>query len=500
MQLREHQDLAINMISDSIRRGLKRPVVGAATSFGKTILAAELMKRCQDKGKRGIFICDRVQLTNQTIEKFEAFGINFGVIQAKHDLSNSNAPIQIATAQSLQARQKAGRPLPVFDMAIIDECSTVYPIHKVIAETYNNIPIIGLDATPYSKGLGLMYNNLLVPITPRELLAQGYLAPVRYYGGAHVDLSKVRSTDANTYSAQDLEAATDGDKERLTGAIIENWKKWGAGRQTIAFSPSQNHSKYLVELLRESGISAEHIDCYTEEDERQMMFKAHNAGEFMVLSCSRLLNTGYDAPTVSCIIDCFPVKSVRTFVQRVGRGMRTTEGKQDCVYLDHANNIERFGRAEDIVPTELHDGTKPHKEEDLTNQKDKKESKSRECPQCFQSMCGMSCQACGYSVPVSERMETDGSMLQEITTGTTANKKDSLDDKALFFSEATAYAEDKKYKSGWAYMQYREKYGVNPTMQADFVPAGKMIKGWVKHKNIKRWAGNKKLATLKAAV
>ena len=151
-------------------------------------------------------------------------GIKFGVRQANHELMDPSAPIQIASIGTVQAMVKNhnGR-LPEFDFALVDECHTQYEIIKDIIEQYNNIPIIGLTATPYSKGLGKLYNNLLVPITPRELLEGGYLCPVRYYGGEHVDMSKIRSVDANSYSVQDLEAETDKKKELLTGSIIENW-------------------------------------------------------------------------------------------------------------------------------------------------------------------------------------------------------------------------------------------------------------------------------------
>ena len=63
----------------------------------------------------------------------------------------------------------------------------------------------------------------------------------------------------------DLERATDGDSDRLTGCIIRNWMAHGENSQTVAFSPTQNLSKKLVEKFNANGISAEHIDCYHEQ-------------------------------------------------------------------------------------------------------------------------------------------------------------------------------------------------------------------------------------------
>jgi superfamily II DNA or RNA helicase len=475
-----------------MRRGLKRPIIAAPTAFGKTVLAGAMLKRCQSMGKKGWFFCDRKQLIEQSIDKFRQMGINFGVRQANHALTNAQAPIQIASIQTIAAMVgKHGRNLPIFDMAIVDECHTQYEIIDKIMLQYNNIPIIGLTATPYSKGLGKKYNNLIVPITTKELLEQGYLCPITYYGGEHIDLSKIRSADPNTYSAQDLEVETDKDSDRLTGCIIRNWMEYGENSQTIAFSPSQNLSKNLVDKFNRNGISAEHIDCHFRQEDREALFEAHDRGEFKVLSCSKLLNTGYDAPSVRCIIDCYPTKSITTYVQRVGRLMRTFPGKEYAIMLDHASNFERFGYADEIVPELLHDGKKTHNEREQIK-KEKKEVKTRECPQCHQNMAGYTCRACGYEVARSEQIEDDGRMLVELD-GKKANRTDTKETKQQFLSELTYYAECRGYKKGWVANQYREKYGVWPNKinchKTDKL--GEMTHNWIRYQNIK-YANSKK--------
>jgi len=486
MNLYKHQEKALLLARDSMRRGLKRPIIAAPTSFGKTVLAGEMLKNCQDMGKKGWFFCDRKQLVEQSIDKFTQMGIDFGVRMANHPLHNPQAPIQIASIQTVQAMiGKHKRALPEFDMALVDECHTQYDVINQIIAQYNNIPIIGLTATPYSKGLGKIYNNLIVPITQRELLDQGFLCPIRYYGGEHIDMSKIKSVNPNTYKTDDIERATESDSDRLAGCIIRNWMEYGENAQTIAFSPTQNLSKNLVERLNKNGISAEHVDCTFNQDERDELFEAHDRGEFKVLSCSRLLNTGYDAPSVRCIIDCFPTKSITTYVQRVGRLMRTFEGKTHAIYLDHASNFERFGYAEDIVPEVLHSGDKTHNEQELTK-KDVKEVKTRECPDCFQQMAGYKCKACGYEVPRLEQMEDDGALLVELT-GSKANRKDTRETKEQFYSELSKYAAFKGYKGGWAANQYREKYGVWPNKinRHDVETWGEMTHNWIRYQNIK---------------
>ena len=133
--------------------------------------------------------------------------------------------------------------------------------------------------------------------------------------------------------------------------------------QTIAFSPSIKHSKYLVDLFLDAGISAAHIDGYMDEEERKRLFKAHDDGVIKVLSCSRLLNTGYDAPTVRTLIDCFPTRSKIVYCQRAGRIARTAPGKDKAIYLDHAGNISMHSFPESVIPSILDDGEQNFSEE-----------------------------------------------------------------------------------------------------------------------------------------
>lgn len=461
MNLRPHQVLAIEMLRNSIREGKHRPILAAPCSFGKTVVAAKILQEVYKKGKRGIFICDRIKLVQQCLEEFDEVGIPCGVMQGSHWRTDCTKPIQIASIQTL-----ARRRIPHFDLAIVDECHTHYQSLTKFMERWNNIPFIGLSATPYSQGLGLHYNDILVPITPRELLKKGFLAPVRYYGGKVVNLDNVKSkrilTGGKDFDADSLGDAIDQQKERLVGDIIENWKKYANDRQTIAFSPNIKNSKYLVRMFREAGITAEHIDGYTDDEERKWLYKAHDDGEFRVLSCSRLLNTGYDAPQVSCLIDLFPTQSLIQYIQRAGRIMRLHKDKQYAVYLDHAGNVRRHGFPEDIIPKCLDDEEKVFAEKEQT-ETEEKEEKICECPQCYAEMKGLKCGVCGYEHPKEIEMESTEEMLVEIKEKKYANKNESVERKQEWLGELLFYAKGKGYSKGWASHKYKSKFGVWPS-------------------------------------
>jgi len=454
MELRPHQEKAVQMIRESLLRGRKRPILAAPCSFGKTITAAHILKSAANKGKRGIFICDRVKLIAQSVEQFDNHGLDFGVIQGLHERTDLREPIQIASIQTLARRRQVD-----FDIAIVDECHTHYKTLTAYMEKFSNVPFIGLSATPYSKGLGRHYDDLILPITPRELLDQGYLCPIHYYGGKKPDLSGVGkkrlSTGQSDYDPDQLAQAYESELS-LVGDIVRNWLSHGEDSQTIAFSPSIKHSKYLVEQFNEAGIPAVHIDGYMDDEERQILYEAHDRGEYKILSCSRLLNTGYDAPQVRCLIDCYPTQSLISYIQRGGRIQRTFGGKEYAIYLDHAGNT-RHGFVEDIVPERLDDGKHGYSERKQT--KEKTEPKTHECPQCLQLFVGVKC-SCGYELPQKEKIKTDQQLLERLQRKD--NKETPKQDKGEWLGGLYLYAQQKGYSSGWAHHKYKAKFGVWP--------------------------------------
>ena len=87
------------------------------------------------------------------------------------------------------------------------------------------------------------------------------------------------------------------------------------------------------------------------------MFARFRSGATKILVSIGVLTTGFDAD-VRCIIDAQPTKSRILFVQKIGRGLRTAEGKDKLIILDHAGNHLRLGRVTDIHQDHLDDGKK----------------------------------------------------------------------------------------------------------------------------------------------
>lgn len=82
--LRDYQAETVNQVREFFRKGLKKVVIMLATASGKTHIASYMISEASKKGLTCGFICDRIELINQTSARLNADGIYHGVIQGDH--------------------------------------------------------------------------------------------------------------------------------------------------------------------------------------------------------------------------------------------------------------------------------------------------------------------------------------------------------------------------------------------------------------------------------
>jgi superfamily II DNA or RNA helicase len=213
--LRPHQVNLIGDVDRDLEAGIRHLVAQAPTGFGKTIVAATLAKRLLHERRRTLFTVPALSLIDQTVDKFFAEGIrDVGVIQADHEMTNWSRPVQIASVQTLMRRQ-----MPPADMVIIDEVHRWYEAYEGwLAGPWKHLPVIGLTATRWTRGLGKHFDKLIVGATTQQLIDTGYLSKFRVFAPASPDLSGVR-TVAGDFRDDDLSAAMD--KSALVADVVE---------------------------------------------------------------------------------------------------------------------------------------------------------------------------------------------------------------------------------------------------------------------------------------
>ena len=125
-ELRPRQVLALHQLRSALGAGKKRVVLKAPTGFGKTVLAAEIIHRALERGKKVLFVVDAISLVDQTAESFQQQGItDVGVIQATHEMTNPEARVQVCSQATLSRR----RHMPDADLVLVDEIHVFYKFY-----------------------------------------------------------------------------------------------------------------------------------------------------------------------------------------------------------------------------------------------------------------------------------------------------------------------------------------------------------------------------------
>jgi DNA repair protein RadD len=178
--LRVHQEQALEALRRSPTAGRTRPMLQAPTGFGKTLTAAHIIRRALDKGKRVAFTVPAVSLIDQTVAAFEAEGIDrIGVMQGIHERTDWQQPVQVRSIQTIGRRRR-----PDVDLVIVDEA---HQLHREVfrwMKDAERVPFIGLSATPWARGLGKYYDNLIIAATTADLIRDNYLSSFTAYARA----------------------------------------------------------------------------------------------------------------------------------------------------------------------------------------------------------------------------------------------------------------------------------------------------------------------------
>ncbi|MHA6687660.1 DEAD/DEAH box helicase [Mesorhizobium sp. A556] len=337
-----HQERALDMLRHSLAIGHKRPMIQSPTGSGKTVIGTAIVEGALRKGNPVLFTVPFLSLVDQTVERFAEQGIHsIGVMQGYHPATDADQPVQVASIQTLMRRN-----LPRAAIVMIDEAHRWFDFYGkwMAMPDWQNIPFIGLSATPWAKGLGKHYDDLLIPTTTKALISEGFLSPFRVFAPAHPDLTNVR-TVAGDYHEGQLSVAMS--QPVLIADTVSTWLRLGEDRPTLCFAVDRAHARKLADQFEAAGVPTGYVDMDTPSDERRRIGERLKHGQIKVVCNVYTLTTGVDWD-VRCIILARPTKSETLFTQIIGRGLRTAAGKVDCLILDHSDTTLRLGFVDDI--------------------------------------------------------------------------------------------------------------------------------------------------------
>lgn len=459
-----HQDKALMLLRGHWKSD-RTFLLDLPTGAGKTAVSAFIVDGFVRSGLRVMFICPYVTLIEQTATRFVQYGMDSESISymwRDHPLNDLTKPIIIASADTLIRRQM---PKDI-DLIIIDEAHLKRKrILTFITET--PAKVIGLSATPFATFMGQYYGTLIKPTSLKELIQQGQLSSYEFYAPVKPNLQGVKTTNTtmgNDYNENDLSEIMCGSD--LVGNVVQNWLEHGQNLSTICFCVNVKHANYVTDQFNQSGVNAEIMTAGTPMDERRLIISRFESGITKIIVNVGVLVAGFDSD-VRCIIYARPTRSKIRWVQCIGRGLRTAQGKEKCIIFDHSGTVHRLGFPDDISYDTLSfkdDGMSEAKKREQA----KREKKPKECPECkYVKPIGIyTCPKCGFEPKVMEDIDTDETRkIQKVSGKKTSYSKEEKQfwwSQILFYRHRTYQLSGKYYQDGWCANIFKSKFGVWP--------------------------------------
>lgn len=388
VELRDYQLDMINKTRHLFKLGHKKILNVMPTGAGKTATLAHMIHSSVKKGKSSLFIVHRRELILQSMRAFEKEGISYGVISNGFD-PNYSSPVQIASIQSLSRRIDKLKYKP--DLVVFDECQHLAANNwDKTSSHFSNSYQIGLTATPCrldGRGLSKYFDEMVIGPSTRWLIENGFLSKYKLFSSpVPADLSGIR-TRMGDYAKEDLAQAMD--RPKFIGNAVDEYKRRCLGKRAVVFCVNVEHSKHVESEFNHAGIKCEHVDGSDDTSYRSGAIERFKNGETKVLTNCDLFGEGFDLPSIECVILLRPTKSLSLYLQQIGRGLRTSEGKETAIILDHVRNYEMHGLPDDDRIWSLENGV---------IKSNKQEVGVKTCPRCLAAMRQTKsvCENCGF--------------------------------------------------------------------------------------------------------
>ncbi|EWH06737.1 carboxylate--amine ligase [Pseudoalteromonas lipolytica SCSIO 04301] len=355
--LRPYQQEAVQRTVSHFKQSDEAALIVLPTGAGKSLVIAELARIAKQK----ILVLAHVkELVEQNAQKYISFGFEASIFSAGLKQKSLKEQVTFASVQSL-ARNTA-QLSDTYSLLIIDECHRVSgddqsQYGQVISSLKKQNPrlkVLGLTATPFRMGMGWVYHHhyhgfvrgdkdapfkkCIFELPLRYMIKHGYLTPPHEVDAAisHYDFSSLPSDSFGRYSAENMNALLK-DNTRATKAIIEQVIDYSEHRHGVMiFAATVMHAKEIVGYLPTDNTAL--ITGDTDNNERDTIINQFKAKKLKFLVNVSVLTTGFDAPHVDFIAILRPTESVSLYQQIVGRGLRLSEGKKECLVIDYAGN------------------------------------------------------------------------------------------------------------------------------------------------------------------
>jgi len=398
---RYYQENAIAKTLEAISDGQKRILLTLATGTGKTAIAFQIawklfhakwnIREDFTRSPRILFLADRNILADQAFNAFGAFEddalvrIDPSEIRKKGKVP-TNGSVFFTIFQTFMSGPNdtpyfGEYPRDFFDFIIIDEChrggADNESSWRAILDYFDPAVQLGLTATPKRNENVDTYEYFGKPVyeySLKEGINDGFLTPFKVKQIATTGDEYVYTSDDEVLEGEVEEGHvyTQEEQNKIIEIMdIERYKvktfmdMMNQDEKTLVFCETQIHAAAIRDLINQYAKSKNPNYCQrvTANDgargEQQLKYFQDNEKTIpTILTTSRKLSTGVDAPEIKHIVLLRNVKSMVEFKQIVGRGTRLFDGKDYFTIYDfvkahlHFNDPEWDGDPLDPEPAQ----------------------------------------------------------------------------------------------------------------------------------------------------
>lgn len=366
MTLRPYQQAAVDAAVEWMRKSLAPACIEAATGAGKSHIIAEIARIIHHQtGKRVLCLAPSAELVVQNHGKYLSSGHRASMFSASAGAKELRYSVVFGSPLTVKNRisafKRAGND--GYALVVIDEAHGITPtVQGIVADMRQgnpNLRVLGLTATPYRLGSGWIFREdaegringedtardpyfakCVYKVGARELIDQGFLTKpvIGEINATGYDTAGLALNSRGQFDAEAVDRAYHG-HGRKTAAIVADVVAQAAQRQGVMFfAATVQHAREVLASLPPQ-LSAI-VTGETPKGERDSLIRRFKARDLKYMVNVSVLTVGFDAPHVDLIAILRKTESVGLLQQIIGRGLRTSPGKTDCLVLDYTTNLE----------------------------------------------------------------------------------------------------------------------------------------------------------------
>ncbi len=477
LELYPFQEEFINGMNASFRRGNRRVLGNGMTGFGKTVVGSEAARRAIAKKNVPCVLAYREEILEQFQQSLADRRIFPGmIVPGNHPMTHYECYLGMVETFNRRVKKE-----PEFtkrhgiNFMIADEVH-IGNFSKVIDNFGGHV--LGFTATPKSTGnpeLNQMFDDIVLGANVQELIKYGRLVNGKTFSVDH-DFSNVKKKGGEFDESFLLKEFK---KAKLYDGAVSNYMRICPTRKAICYCVNIEHGLDTVMQFKEAGVRhLYYIDskgCFhlvggeLVTIERKDLIRDFKRHKHAVLVNIGVATTGFDDPSVTCIICNYATMSIVKYHQCIGRGARACDevwyngipqAKTDFIIIDMGMNWVRHMEYGRIVDWEsIFRDPKKHRAQKAERRKDVRE-----------------CEDCGFLMPIRSKfcgtcgmIFTEKEIEQAVLKNATAEEIKEyrlntlpLDLRkptgSMDLTELQAFGHHMGYKPGWAWYQYNRSW------------------------------------------